>query len=138
MSSASANSTQMSTDFIKPAVGAAVAVAADKFILNNTNMNQSLIFGAAVGGALYAASVITPTMPVLIPTATLSNGKTIEDRVLEITAGSVGAYTINRFVFKNDFNRNDMMKKIAIVALADFVGEYASDYANNRALSYFV
>lgn len=133
----STSTSSMTTDFVKPLVGGAVAVLADKFILGNQNMNQSLIFGASVGAGLYGASVVTPIMPVLIPTSVLPNGKTIEDRVLEVSAGSVGAYAINRYVLKNDFNRNDMYKKIGIIALSDFVGEYVSDYIGGRPLSYF-
>jgi hypothetical protein len=123
-------------DMIKPISGALAAVIADKFILNQNDMTRSLYWGAAVGVGLYGAQILTPMMPVLIPTATLSNGKTIEDRAVEIAAGSVGGYAINRYVLKNDFNTNDMYKRIGIVALADFVGTYTSEYMNNQPLSY--
>ena len=63
------------TDFIKPLAGAACAIALDKFVLNQTDMTRSLYFGVAVGAGLYAAQLITPSIPALIPTATLSNGK---------------------------------------------------------------
>ena len=125
------------TDFIKPLVGAATVMAIDKFIFKNNNMTQTLYFGAAVGAGLYGATIINPLMPVLIPAATLSNGKTIEDRTVEIAAGAIGSYALNRYVLKNDYNRDDMMYKIAAIAAADFVGEYASDYMGSRNLSYF-
>ena len=125
------------SDFIKPLVGAVTVMAIDKFILKNNNTNQTLYFGAAVGAGLYGAAIVTPLMPVLIPASTLSNGKTLEDRALEIASGSIGAYALNRYILKNDYNRSDMMTKIGIIAVGDFVGEYASDYMGSRQLSYF-
>lgn len=137
----SSSSTVTSTNnnsnaFIKPLVGAAVAVAADKFILNNNDLNKSLMFGASVGAGLYAATLIAPMIPPLIPPTTLSNGKTIQDRVVEVGSGAGSAYALNRFVLKNDYSRGEMFKRLAIIAACDFVGEYASDYMSGNPLSY--
>ena len=133
----SSNNNSPESDFVKPLAAAATAIALDKFVLNQTDMTRSLYFGIAVGAAIYAAQMITPTIPAIIPVTTLSNGKTVQDSVIEVTGGSAAAYFINSVVLKNEFNRNDMAKKIGIVAVSDFVGEYASDYINKRALSYF-
>ena len=91
------------SDFIKPLVGAVTVMAIDKFILKNNNTNRTLYLGAAVGAGLYGAAIVTPLMPVLIPASTLSNGKTLEDRALEIASGSIGAYALNRYILKNDY-----------------------------------
>ena len=125
------------SDYIKPLFGAASAILLDKYFMKQNDMNRSLYFGIAVGAGLYAAQLVTPAIPAIIPTATLSNGKTIQDRVIEVSGGSASAYLINSFVLKNDYNRNDIMYKLGIIALSDFVGEYGSDYVNKRALSYF-
>ena len=128
----------MSTDFVKPAVGAAVAIAADRFIFNNTDVNSNAAFGGAVALGLYASAMISPNIPKFIPDiGTLASGKLVQDRVTEIAVSSAGAYVINRFVMKNDYNSSDLMKKVAVIAAADFIGEYASDYFGGRALSYF-
>ena len=38
------------SDYIKPLVGAATAIALDKFVMKQNDMNRSLYFGIAVGG----------------------------------------------------------------------------------------
>jgi len=128
----------MSTDFVKPAVGAVVAILGDKYILNNSNMNSNFVFGGSVALGLYASAMISPNIPKFIPDlGTLANGKLLQDRVTEIAVSGGSAYVINRFVMQNDYNPSDMMKKVGIIVAADFIGEYASDYFGGRALSYF-
>jgi hypothetical protein len=128
----------MSTDFVKPAVGAVVAILGDKYILNNQNMNSNAVFGASVGIGIYASSLISPNIPKFLPDlGTMASGKALQDRVTEISLSSGSAYIINRYVMQNDYNSSDMMKKLGIIVAADFIGEYASDYFGGRALSYF-
>ena len=127
-----------STDFVKPAIGAVVAILGDKYILNNQNMNSNAVFGASVGIGIYASGLISPNIPKFIPDlGTMANGKLIQDRITEISLSGGSSYVINRFVMQNDYNPSDMMKKVGIIAAADFIGEYASDYFGGRALSYF-
>ena len=137
MSSSSSSSTQPKTDFIKPLVGGLVAGGLDNWWLLNKDYQSNAIFGATVAGSLYATQMVSGMIPALIPTAVLSNGKTVQERLLEISAGSAGSYAVNKYIFNNEYRQTDMMKKIAIVAVADFIGEYASDYMNQRQLSYF-
>jgi hypothetical protein len=127
---------QSKTDIYKPLAGAVVAIAADKYILKQDNMTRSLYFGAAVAGALYASQIVNPMMPNVLGVILKDNGKGIEDRAVEIIAGSASAYAVNKYVLNNDYNPFDM-KRIGIIAAADFAGEYFSDYMNNRALNYF-
>ena len=128
----------MSTDFVKPAIGAVVAILGDKYILNNQNMNSNAVFGASVGIGIYASSLISPNIPKFLPDlGTMASGKALQDRVTEISLSSGSAYIINRYVMQNDYNSSDMMKKLGIIVAADFIGEYASDYFGGRALSYF-
>ena len=128
----------MSTDFVKPCIGAGVAVLADRFIFNNADVNSNAAFGGAVAIGLYASAMISPNIPKFLPDmGSLANGKLLQDRVTEISISSGSAYVINRFVMKNDYNPSDLMKKVAVIAAADFIGEYASDYFGGRALSYF-
>ena len=128
----------MSSEFIKPAVGGVVAIVADRYIFNNTNTNSNAIFGASVAAGLYASTMITPNIPGFLPDmGTLASGKALQDRITEIALSSGSAYAINRFVLNNDYNPQDLMKRVAVIAAADFIGEYASDYFGGRALSYF-
>jgi len=125
--------------YVKPVVGAITAVVLDKMVLMNTNMTSSLYFGGAVGVGLLAVSMFDTKVPAFLPDipAIGATGETLSKRVLEITAGAGSAYAINRLVLKNDNNPQMMMKKLGVVVVSDFVGEYASDYFSNRALSYF-
>jgi hypothetical protein len=124
-------------DFIKPLVGGAVAAGLDNMYLNNKNQTANMYFGAAVAVGLYASQVIEPIMPQIIPASLLSNGKTIEDRIIEIGAGAGSSYVLNKYILKNDFNQSEMIKKLGVIVASDFIGEYASDYMAGRALSYF-
>ena len=123
-------------DYIKPLVGGAVAAGLDNMWLMNKNTTANMYFGGSVAVGLFASQILEPFMPQIIPVSVLANGKTIEDRIIEIGAGAGSAYVLNKYILKNDFNPNDMFKKLAIIAASDFIGEYASDYMGGRALSY--
>ena len=140
MSATTTTSTSSSmSGYVKPLVGAATAIALDKFVLMNTNMTSSLYFGASVGGALFLVGMFDANVPNFLPdiAAIGASGATLSKRVAEITAGAGAAYAINKFVLKNDNSPQLMAKKLAVVLAADFAGEYASDYFSSQALSYF-
>ena len=136
--SSSTSSSSMS-GYVKPLVGGLTAIALDKFVLMNQNMTSSLYFGGAVGAGLLAVRMLDANVPTFMPdiTAIGASGATLSKRIAEITAGAGASYAINKFVLKNDNNPQMMMKKLGVVIVSDFVGEYASDYFSNRALSYF-
>ena len=128
----------MSFNYQKPLIGGIVAAAADKFVLQQGDMQKSLIFGATVAAALAVSTVVEGSIPSFLPDLTSlgSSGKTMSERVVEIAAGSLGAYAVNRYVLKNDTNPRDMMKKIGIVVVADIAGTYGSEYLNTQALTF--
>ena len=139
MSATTTSTSSSMSGYVKPLVGAGVAIALDKFVLMNPNMQSSLYFGASVGGALFLVGMFDTNVPNFLPdiTAIGADGATLSKRVAEITASSAAAYAINKFVMKNDNSPQLMMKKLAVVLASDFAGEYASDYFSSRALSYF-
>ena len=138
MSVSSSSSSSMS-GYFKPLVGGLTAIALDKMVLMQPNMQSSLYFGGAVGAGLLLVSMFDTKIPSFLPDIPSigASGETLSKRVLEITAGAGSAYAINRYVIKNDNNPQMMMKKLGVVIVSDFVGEYASDYFSSRALSYF-
>jgi len=126
----------MSNSFYKPVVGAALVVAGDKLILQNRNMNSSLILGAAAGTAFYLSKNIVKMLP------NQSGGdnamydvKTLETRLAEIGIASVGGYALNKFVLNNDLRPNDMGSKVRLIVAADFFSEYVDDYLTGRPLA---
>ena len=83
------------------------------------------MFGGAVAAGIVAVSPVEALVTAYSPTHTLIGklGKGVEHRVMEITCGSAAAYALNRFVIKNEYTNRDLLYKLAIVAVADIVGE---------------
>jgi len=132
------SSSTVTTDYVKPLTAAATAFALDKFVLMNPNMMSSAYFGASVGAALFAVKMVEVNVPTFLPDIPSigASGKTLSNRVAEISAGVGGVYVISKFVLKDNSNTQMMMKKAAVVIAADLAGEYASDYFHSRPLSY--
>ena len=130
----------MSTsDFIKPIAMGACVVAADKYLLGETDMNRSLYFGAAGAVGVYAAKLVAPLVPLetFLPDGTYTNASTLELRLFEVGVSTGVGFVVNKFILKNELYIDQELKKIAVLAGADFVSEYIDDYMNNRALSFF-
>ena len=124
--------------YLKPLITGAVAVAGDKFLLMEQDLNKSLYFGGAVAAGTYIGVMVGDSLPVVVPTGgTYYDAKTLEQRLAEVGAGAAAAYLINTQILKNDFQYSQMYNKLALIAGADFIGEYITDYMENRTLSYF-
>ena len=135
----SSSSTTTTTDYVKPLTAAATAFALDKFVLMNPNMMSSAYFGASVGAALFAVKMVEVNVPKFMPDIASigASGQTLSNRVAEIAGGVGLSYAISEFVAKDTSSPQVIMKRMACVVAADLAGEYASDYANSRPLSYF-
>lgn len=110
----------------KPLAAGVVAAALDHFVMKNADVKGCAMFGAAVGGGIFAVSWVEPIVGPMFPTKTPLGGplaKALEGRIVEVLLGSAAAYSLNRFVLKNEINFNDMMKKLGIVIAADLAGE---------------
>ena len=132
--------TMSSNSFTKPLITGGLVVAGDKFIFEEPDMTKSLYFGAATALGVAAATQVSHMAGSLLPNlgkAGFIDSKTLEIRILEIGFGAGAAYGLNRYVLKNDFQYNQMMNKLALIAGADFVAEYITDYLENRPLSFF-
>ena len=131
-------STSTNSSYLKPLITGAVAMAGDKFIFNEPNIEKSFYFGVAVGAGTFAGNYIgTNITPALLPTVGFMDGKTLEVRLAEVAAGAVGAYYLNRLILQNDFEPSQMYPKLALIAGSDFIAEYITDYLDNRPLSFF-
>ena len=121
---------------LKPILTGGVIVLLDKFVLNQPDMTSSIYFGLAGTAGIFAAQNIVPMLPAQPSLSTMIDTKTLESRVLEIGLGAGATYGINRFILNNDLRPNDLMQKVAIIAVADFISEYVDDYMSNRPLSF--
>lgn len=126
-------------NFTKPIAMAACVVAADKYLLGETDMNRSLFFGAAGAVGVYASGLIAPMVPfeTFLPDGSYTDARTLELRLLEVSVASGVGFVINKFVLKNEYYMDQELKKIAVLAGADFVSEYIDDYISGRPLSFF-
>ena len=122
---------------LKPLAMGAVVVALDKFVMKNQNMNESLYFGLAGAVGAYGGAMVAKAMPLPLPSGDYFDGKTLEMRIAEIGVGAGVGYALNRYALKNDFNQKNMLNKLGILAVADFISEYAVDYMQGRKLAFF-
>ena len=127
----------MSNSNLKPFLVGGLIVAADKFILNQPNMNSSQYFGIAGVVGIYPAQNLKQMLPSNQgQISTMIDVKTLETRLLEVSLGTAATYGINKFALKNDLKPNELIQKVGVIVAADFVVEYIDDYMNNRALSF--
>jgi hypothetical protein len=105
--------------------------------LNSVTLPRCLTFGAIVGGSFLIADMIAPDMTNRghSNNSTFFSAKTIEHRLIELSLGGGTALAANKFIFQA--SSSDLMKQAAIVAAANFLGEYVADYATSQPLSYF-
>ncbi len=85
----------MNADYVKPIAAIGVAVALDKYVLNQPDLNSSLYFGVATGAGVAAAGLFSTYLPDLSATfATTSyySAKTVEKRLLEVAMATGAGY----------------------------------------------
>ena len=128
-----------SSDYmIKPLATAGLVVALDQMVLNESNLNNSIIFGVSAAAGVYAGMMIGSSIPDMSATLPvfLGNGKGLIQRVAEVGFGAGAGYGVNKFVFKNSGGyRENMYNKIGVLVAADIGGEYITDFIQGRPLS---
>ena len=124
--------------FVKPLAVGAVAVVLDKYALGQSDIKRSMYFGGSVAVGSALATVVTPMVPAVIPSlGSAIDGKTLTGRVMEVGLSAGSAWSLNKYVLKNDISREDWTKRLAVILASNFIAEYATDYLNNQPLSYF-
>jgi hypothetical protein len=131
-------SVSTSSDYmIKPLATAGLVVALDQFFLNESNINNSIIFAASAGAGVYAGMMIGSSLPDMSESLPvfLGNGKGLMQRVAEVGFGTCIGFAVNKFVFKNSGYRENMTNKLGVLVAADIGGEYITDFLAGRPLS---
>ena len=127
----------MSNSNLKPFLVGGLIIAADKFLLNQPNMNSSLYFGISGVAGIYLSQNLAQMLPSNQgQISTMIDVKTLETRMLEVSLGAGATYAINKFALKNDLRPNDLLNKVGVILAADFIGEYIDDYIAGRPLSF--
>jgi hypothetical protein len=137
-SSTSNSSVFVSPMIVKPVAAAIYAYAFDKWLLKNTDDRSSMYFGAAVGVTTGIVSTVFSGIDLGLPSNELFSGKTLSQRLAELSAASAGAYAANKYLLRNEFKSSEMMQKIGIIALAELGAEYTADYLSSQPLSFLV
>ena len=114
-------------NFLKPAIGAGLVLAIDKFYNKEPDMQRSLYYAGAVGAGFFFASIVAPMLPDGEFNMFFSNGRNVQERFSEIALGASGAYAVNKFVLKNELNRDTMQKRLLEIVVADIGGEMISE-----------
>ena len=130
--------TPSSSDYmIKPLATAGLVVALDQMVLNESNLNNSIMFAVSAGAGVYAGMMIGYAIPDLSDSLPvfLGNGKGLLQRVAEVGFGGGIGYAVNKFVFKNSGYRENIYNKVGVLVAADIGGEYITDYIQGRPLS---
>ena len=132
-------SSTLSNPLMKPFIMAGCVVVGDKYLLMEQDLTRSLYFGVAGGVGVYAAQLVAPLVPLekYLPNGAYTDSKTLELRLLEIGGGSLISFGVNKYVMNNDPFITVRVEKLALLAGANFVAEYITDYMENRALSFF-
>jgi hypothetical protein len=122
---------------LKPIAMGAAVFALDKFAMKNPNMEESAYFAIAGAAGAYFGAAAAKAMPLPLPSGEYFDGKTVEMRIAEIGIGAGVGYGLNLFVLKNDYDQDGLMKKLGLLAVADFIAEYAVDYIQGRNPAFF-
>ena len=125
-----------SSVLLKPLITGAIVAGLDQYVLKTRNINESFYFGAAAAVGVYTGGMVSKAMPIDIGSGEYFDSKTVEMRVAEVGVGAGAGYALNRFVLKNDYNKNDMIMKLGVIVGADFISEYITDYLAGRKLSF--
>ena len=100
-------------------------------------MEESGYFAIAGAAGAYFGAAAAKAMPLPLPSGEYFDGKTVEMRIAEIGIGAGVGYGLNLFVLKNDYDQDGLMKKLGLLAVADFIAEYAVDYIQGRNPAFF-
>ena len=108
----------------------------DYFIMqrnDDKDMSSSVKFALSVGAGSLIGNYVADNI------SQSANLPTVAERVMEVAAGSAGAYAINRYMLKNDWAQDNetFIKKVALIGASEFLATYTVEYMQGSALSYF-
>ena len=111
---------------IKPVVVAGLCLIADKYLLSERYLENSIYFSASAGAGVWVASTSGVFLEKYIASETFfdsNTAKTVESRIIEVGFGSAAYLAVSKFVMNMPFNQDAMIKKLGILILADVLAE---------------
>ena len=126
----------------KAIVAFTVSASIDKFVYKSPNIKNTAILGIVAGSANFISSTLQENNMILslqvieaYNTETI-NIKTIEQRLIELSISSLGAYTVNNQILKNMRPNLTIQNCLMLFIAPSLVAEYVTDYFFNKKLSY--
>ena len=101
-------------------------------------MQRSLIFGAITGAGSYLSEIVAPHVVPNLPSLNveLYSGKQLGERITEVSIDTASVFVFNKYVLGNDIYRDEMLQRMGVIAVADVVGTYISEYIDGQPLQY--
>ena len=126
--------------YFKPLVSSVVAVALERYVINETNYTKNAYFGGAMFIGNVLGQMVAPSVNILgdLPSINeeLYDGNTLAKRIEEVGISVGSVYVINKYVLNNDIYAGEFTKRVGIIVASQVVGEYVSDYMNSRPMAY--
>ena len=114
-----------------------IASTLDTYVNRNPNLQDNITFGMCSAGSLFVGDFVANMIPTDVSGGnSYYSNKTVLQRVIEITVGSGTAYTVNRYVMKNDYAPSEMAKKLGVLMASDVLSAYCADYINGTPLTF--
>ena len=120
---------------IKSVVAGIAAIAIDKFVLQETDLNNSIILGVSTTAGIYSANLIANNIPDNFK-SNLINGKKFESDLIELTGASALSYGVTTGLFKYEVSNDSLPMKFGAIVVSDVIGQYVADYFTNKPLSF--
>ena len=130
--------TTTTSPIIKPMIGAVAAFAIDTFAFGSQDQQSSMLLGAGVGAAFFAAPYVSNMLPFESTLSSIGTdgGVSAEARVVECGLGLGMTYLIEEYVLNNGFHQEDLSRKMACIVGADFISTYLSEYLSAQPLAF--
>ena len=113
--------------YVKPAAAAASILFVDKFIVKQTNQQQSMYIAGGIGAGFLAAKIVSPYLPKLdlgLGSFGQIDSQAIENRIVEIVVVGGVLYGLQQAKIINiSSNKSDLMTLAATILVADMLGE---------------
>ena len=113
----------------------AVAFLIDKYYLGIDDIQSSLMFSGAVGASMFIGNYLSSISPEMYDLGMISENKSVDFRLMEVTYSSLANFIINNKILKNGFYQNPGVATAQLLVY-DVLGEYLKDYVQGNNISY--
>ena len=117
----------------------AISVLADKYLIGETNMNRSLMYGAALATSVYFENTIVGAIETQVPQikSHFTNEKQAVERALELGTVAVSTHLLNGYLLNNEQSQgsSEYWVRMGISAGSDWAANKVVQYVNGEPMS---